>query len=258
MDFFGISGANKEEDKTSTPRPGEDEEDYWEDGKSEKPTTNPITEEQTTSTSIAPNTEEIEGSGEEQTLPVEQKAEEPAIALAAKTVEKSIIEDELIVDKKLEKLDGGNDTLKVEEKKLEEPVVETTSAEPKELEASEKVEKEPSKKRKSYMDVLERNMEKLEKIVDAVEKMIDPSEGLKIVDVEAPKGEITSKENKEAKEVGFDSSGEFVAPVFGTYHPRAPHHLKDERDELAMVDEIMLGMMNHLLSFNRMALMGVR
>ena len=257
MDFFGISGGNKEEDKASTPRPGEDEEDYWENAKSEKPTTNPIGVEENTSTSVLPTTEDIEGSGEEHIIPEEHKLEKPAVAQAAKTVEKSIIEDELIVDKKLEKLSEAKDVPKAEEKKTEESAVETTSVEPTKAETTEKVEPEAPKK-KTYIDVLERNMEKLEKIVDAVEKMIDPVEGLKVVDVEVPESEITSRENKEAKEVSFGNSAEFVAPVFGTYHPRAPHQFNHDKDEMAVVDGIMLGMLNHLLSFNRMAFMGVR
>uniref|UniRef100_A0AC34QHL4 C-type lectin domain-containing protein n=1 Tax=Panagrolaimus sp. JU765 TaxID=591449 RepID=A0AC34QHL4_9BILA len=185
LDFFGISG-NKEE---NTSKPGEDEEDYWEI--QANLTTTAITESQNL-TETASVADELEGSGED---PVITNPDiKPNVIQGAKTVENSIIEDELIVDKNLAKLDGkekAEHKTDANEKNVEAYIVETTrTTKPDPLEKLEKI-------KVNYVDILEKNMEKLERIVDAVEKMIDPSDALKVVDDEVSEAEQKHNDKQE-------------------------------------------------------------
>lgn len=237
MDFFGISGTKEE----NTTKPGEDEEDYWEI--QENLTTIATTENQDFTKTTA--VEELEGSGEDP----KNSDVKPNVIQGTKNVENSIIEDELIVDKSLAKFDGKE---KAENEKnlitVETFTVETTrTTKPDPLEKLDKI-------KGNYVEMLEQNMKKLEKMVDVVEKMIDPSDALKVVDDEEP--EIKPKNSD--KQVRFEDSSEFGAPVFGTFHPRIPNNYRYNHDDVTAVDHVMLEMLNHLLSFNPMPFMGAK
>lgn len=259
MDFFGISGGNKGDEKTnnnSTLRPGEDEEDYWEIANNKNTTTTIDSKiENNNDNKSSNNEDEIEGSGIDTNIEEvdEKKTEKPAIIQGAKTVENNLIEDELIADKNLEKINNSESDNENEKK---EDSVETSS-----IETTRTTKKESVNPKFNYVDALEKNMEKLEKIVSAVERMIDPLEGLKVVDEIVPEKDIITKDDEESDKVRFDDMNEFEGPVFGTYHPHVPMQHKNtrsefNRDDIDNIDKSMFGMLNHLFTLNQMALMG--
>lgn len=277
MDFFGISGGQPTTgtDEKNVTRPGEDEEDYWElMKKNETATSNSVvnkTEEKERISSTVSNaqSEDIEGSGVEDNEVVKTSAIPPQ-AQAAKTLDNTLVSDELILNANLERINENETIAEVSSTNSPDVVIlETASIETTRTTKADPLDKISSKRpdiEEVYIDALQKNMEKLENIVSAVEKMIDPLEGLS-ESQEKPKLEdgVNKKEAK-PKEVSFMDSEEFLAPIFGDYQPRfvaaprpaRPHRFKFNHDDVPAIDGVMMGLLHHLVNLNQMAFMGAR
>uniref|UniRef100_A0A914Z4Q7 C-type lectin domain-containing protein n=1 Tax=Panagrolaimus superbus TaxID=310955 RepID=A0A914Z4Q7_9BILA len=224
LDFFGISGGQEESssEKNAT-KSDETDEDYWEMSKKNATTPSNIevnkneTEEVIVSSTIsqASQNEDIEGSGvdvdddKNEKTNISSSSNAPPQAQAAKTLDKSLISDELLLNENLAKINEKSAEIEATTSTGDVVLLETASIETTRTTKADPLEKISANKDKqhlenAYVDVLERNMEKLEKIVSAVEKMIDPMED----DLEEPtlpkpkivKEGIVKKENKHKQE----------------------------------------------------------